>query len=302
MASTFRQYTAVRFICFAAFGLAVVASVVYFSAWRSGGDVLQVNSVVPPLQLKRTYSNIREPDPHALSVLFSSSATPSVLLPVQPSPSRYRLAGTFAVESENGQRRLRAIVDDAITGEQHIAGEGERLTDASVTRISRDRVTLQTALGPMELTLDFIGAPVPENAASITNTSASLGLESNRFGCIKVRDDRWQFNRQPLLDYYQELLDEPNRMVALFDSLKPVRDANNRITGYILGVEGEKEFFDSVGLSEGDIIRQVNSVPMTNRRRAEFFIDEFLKNRMNAIVLEVERAGQRTKQVYQLRE
>jgi hypothetical protein len=41
---------------------------------------------------------------------------------------------------------------------------------------------------------------------------------------------------------------------------------------------------------------------MTNRRRAEFFIDEFLKNRMSAIVLDVERDGKVQKQIYQVKE
>ena len=132
--------------------------------------------------------------------------------------------------------------------------------------------------------------------------AAGSAATSNRFGCIKVQDDRWQFTRQPMLDYYQELLDEPDRMVALFDTMKPVRDERNRITGYVVGMEGEKEFFQAVGLREGDIVRQVNSVEMTNRRRAEFFIDEFLKNRMNAIVLDVERDGKVQKQVYQVKE
>jgi len=109
------------------------------------------------------------------------------------------------------------------------------------------------------------------------------------------------FSRKPLLDYYQELLDEPNRMVAVFDTMKPVRDEQNKITGYVVGLEGEKDFFSAVGLQQGDIVRSVNSFPMTNRRRAEAFIDQFLKDQMNAFVLEVERGGKTVKQVYQLK-
>jgi type II secretory pathway component PulC len=82
--------------------------------------------------------------------------------------------------------------------------------------------------------------------------------------------------------------------------MKPVRDEGNKITGYVVGIEGEREFFDAVGLRQGDIVRAVNSIPMTNRRRAEAFIDQFLKDQMNAVVLEVERSGQSTKQIYQM--
>jgi type II secretory pathway component PulC len=103
------------------------------------------------------------------------------------------------------------------------------------------------------------------------------------------------------LDYYQELLDEPDRMVAVFDTMKPVRDEQNKITGYVVGLEGEKDFFDAVGLQQGDIVRSVNSVAMTHRRRAESFIDQFLKDKLNVLVMEVERGGKVTKQVYQLR-
>jgi type II secretory pathway component PulC len=103
------------------------------------------------------------------------------------------------------------------------------------------------------------------------------------------------------MDYYQELLDEPERMVAVFDTMKPVRDERNKITGYVVGIEGEKDFFEAVGLRQGDIVRSVNSIPMTNRKRAEFLIDEFIKDNMSAVVMDVERGGQPVKQVYQLR-
>ena len=129
--------------------------------------------------------------------------------------------------------------------------------------------------------------------------SGSSGA-TNKFGCVQTQENRWRFSRKPILDYYQELLDEPDRMVAVFDTMKPVRDERNKITGYVVGLEGEKDFFDAVGLRQGDIVRSVNSMPMTNRRRAEAFIDQFLKDQMSAVVLEVERDGKTTKQIYQM--
>jgi hypothetical protein len=40
---------------------------------------------------------------------------------------------------------------------------------------------------------------------------------------------------------------------------------------------------------------------MTNRRRAEYFIKEFVKDRANAFVLDIERGGKPHKLIYQVR-
>ena len=104
-----------------------------------------------------------------------------------------------------------------------------------------------------------------------------------------------------LVEYYKELMDEPDRLVKVFDSLKPLYDGQRRITGYVLGVEGEKEFFDAVGLKEGDIVRSVNSMKMTSQSRAEYFIGEFIKGRLGALVLDVERGGEPKKLIYLIR-
>ena len=95
--------------------------------------------------------------------------------------------------------------------------------------------------------------------------------------------------RQAVLDYYQELLDEPERMVTVFDSMKPLYDDRRKITGYVLDVEGEGNFFKAVGLRPGDVVHKVNSVPMTSRRWSDYFINEFSQNRLNVVVMDVER-------------
>lgn len=220
----------------------------------------------------------------------------------EPSVKRFRLAGTFAIESDNGNRLQKAILDDMVTREQKIVGVGDVLDDISVVDIRYDRIVIRSPSGTRELVLEFSSHPDVVPVESVTNQLSTSSAISNRFGCVMVQEGRWKFSRQPMVDYYQELLDEPDRMVALFDTMKPVRDERNRITGYIVGIEGEKPFFEAVGLREGDIVRSVNSVAMTNRKRAEFFIDEFLKNRMTAIVIDVERDGKVQKQVYQVRE
>ncbi len=216
---------------------------------------------------------------------------------------RFRLAGTFSVEAPDGQAQRKAIVDDVPRHEQHIVGEGDTVADARVERIYYDHVTIRIGAVSEDVWLEF-GRSHGQGTASI-ETNAALAAEgalaTNRFGGVQLQPDRWQFGRQGLLNYYQELLDEPDRMVAVFDSMKPVRNADNKITGYVVGIEGEADFFQAAGLRNGDIVRKVNSVPMTSRRRAEFFIDEFLKDRANVVVLDVERDGATSRQVYLIR-
>jgi type II secretory pathway component PulC len=87
----------------------------------------------------------------------------------------------------------------------------------------------------------------------------------------------------------------------LFDSLKPLYGEDKKISGYILIPEGEADFFKDVGLKEGDVMRKVNSVPLMNRRVAEGFIRDFGKNELGTAVLEIERAGETNRLVYELR-
>ena len=124
---------------------------------------------------------------------------------------------------------------------------------------------------------------------------------TDRYGGKQAGKQRWVFKRQALLNYYQELMDQPDRLVALFDSLKPMYNDRRKIEGYYLGVEGEKDFYDAVGLKEGDVVRSVNSMKMTSRRRAEYFISEFVKDRANAFILDIERGGKPVQLRYEVR-
>lgn len=213
--------------------------------------------------------------------------------------ARYRLAGTFFIEG-GGEPQRRAILDSIIKRDQVVVSEGERLDDLTVERIYFDHVTLRGPSGSQDIWVEFASKGMGASGPATNSTPAEGVTGTNKFGCIRTDENHWRFSRKPLLEYYQELLDEPDRMVAVFDTMKPVRDDKNKITGYVVGIEGEKEFFDAVGLRQGDIVRGVNSLPMTNRRRAEMFIDQFLKDRLNVFALEVERNGQVTKQIYQL--
>ncbi|MEI7782138.1 MAG: hypothetical protein WCJ18_09475 [Planctomycetota bacterium] len=56
-----------------------------------------------------------------------------------------------------------------------------------------------------------------------------------------------------------------------------------------------------LAVREGDVVRKVNSMIMTSQKRAEYFIGEFLQNRVSAIVFDIERDNKPQKLIYFIR-
>jgi len=213
---------------------------------------------------------------------------------------RLRLAGTFFVSDGGGLDIRKAVLDLVRTGEQRIVVAGDQVEDAVVTRISRDRIVLRAGAGEETLWLSFSSASGKGVAAAADDSAGVAPGVPGRFG-QQVAENNWVFQREALMAYYNELWDQPERMLQVFDSLKPLYDENRRITGYKVGIEGERDFFDAVGFREDDVVRKVNSVAMTNRGRAENFIEQFAKNRMNIFVVDIERDGKAQRLVYRIR-
>jgi type II secretory pathway component PulC len=124
-------------------------------------------------------------------------------------------------------------------------------------------------------------------------------LETNRFG-KRIDTNRWVFKRDKVMDYYNELLADPSRLVNLYKSFWPDRK-NGEVDGFNIKYAGEQDFFKSVGLRECDTVRMVNSMKMTSQRRAEFFIGEFVRQNLDAIVFDIERDGKEEQLVYLIR-
>lgn len=228
-----------------------------------------------------------------------------------PLAQRFRLAGTFFLYGESGteqeyQERRRAIIDDLSAKSQLLVQENQELDGYLVTRIEQDRVLLQRDGTEYELTLSFSAVSSTAggekmDGASPENVSMEdmPALETSRFG-KRVGENRWVMKREELLRYYAELLDNPERIAEVYASLKPDYK-NNEIEGYYLDSEGEQDFFRAIGLQEHDVIRRVNSMRMVSQRRAEYFITEFMKNRVSALVFDVERDGVEQKLIYLIR-
>ncbi len=219
---------------------------------------------------------------------------------------RFRLAGTFFVYNSNGKDLRKAILDDLQSATQHIVREDDQIGSIKVMQVFRNRIVLRDRTHQEELWMSFSGheneSATDENNSSTVEDADTDGVKSsNRFGVRKIGKQRWVMDREKLMNYYQELMDDPERLVQVFDSLKPLYNEDSKITGYQLGVEGENEFFEAIGFKEGDVVRSVNSIPMENRRRAEYFIKEFINDRSNAFVLKMERNGAEQKFIYQVR-
>lgn len=245
----------------------------------------------PPAELPATWDRIR------LNALSAS-------VPEGSLATRFRLAGTFVAYGALTEDTRKAILDDLQAGLQRVVNENDSLDDVRVVKIYRDHVVLSHEGREEALWLGFSGQgakePVsgqaPADDAAAFSDDSPLPFEGKRVG-----EYRWVFNRESLLDYYTQLRDQPERLVAVFDSLEPLYEDDGVISGYRLNVRGEGDFFNAVGLRQGDVVRAVNTMKMTNRRRAEYFIREFIYDRANAFVLDVERDGAPMKLTYQTR-
>ena len=243
-----------------------------------------------------------QPAPNAVS----TAAAPSG--PAPDANFRFRLAGTFFAFADAGTNATcRAILEDKQGGSQRVAGEGDDVEGWRVRSVLKDQVTLSSAAGTVVLKLSFTGGAVAAPASAGPAVAKTEGddddegpaLETNRFG-KRVSENRWVLNREALMDYYKELLDQPERIASVYTSLKPAyRD--DEISGYHLQQEGERDFFKAVGLQEGDIVRKVNSLNMTSQNRAEYFLGEFVKGRLSAVVLDIDRGEKQEKMIYLIR-
>ena len=209
----------------------------------------------------------------------------------------FRFAGTFFLSNAAGTDVRKAVIGVVSDGRQVIASEGDVIGDVTVRSIFPDHVILKQGATEAELWLSF--GSREKSGESGEASGEGEKSEKTRFG-ERVGDDRWALNRDSLMAYYNELLDSPERLLQVFDSLKPLYGDDGKITGYQVGIEGEREFFDAVGFREGDIVQKVNTLKMTNRNRAEFFIRQFAENKLSAVVIDVEREGKPKRLVYQV--
>jgi type II secretory pathway component PulC len=215
---------------------------------------------------------------------------------------KFRLAGTFIAHGGQNDKR-RAILDNLTTHKQRIVSENEEIGGFLVLRIFTDRVVVRGQDGEEQLRLSFTGHGEVAEVQPDKDKKTRKGKFVPKKGLFgkQVGEHSYVIKREKLLAYYNELLDQPQRLVTVFDSLKPIWTEDRKIAGYHLDVEGEPEFFKELGWKQGDVVRTVNSMDMSNRYRAEYFINEFVADRANAFLIDMERDGETMKKVYRVR-
>lgn len=282
------------------FAWGIVATVLFGTAcWllateRTGKSRLTMRSSEAP-----SIQSVASIEPRKWSIFAPAGLAESKSMAGQ----RLRLAGTFFSFPEAGHSLCKAILDDVRNNEQRLVAEGDRIEEIEIVRIYPDHVLIRTPMGDETLWLSFFDAgrqKSEEEERRPTGKVAASTSYGTRYG-TRIGESRYVMNRAALMEYYRELTEDPERAAKLYVSMKPEYNDDGRIQGYRVNKVGEEEFFEAVGLKEGDVVRKVNSLNMTSRARAEYFISEFLQGRLSAAVLDIERDGQAQKLIYFIR-
>jgi type II secretory pathway component PulC len=214
--------------------------------------------------------------------------------------AQFRLVGV--VKGAAGDDAATAILERLATGEQMRIRIGDSLAPrVTVIAVEADAVWIRGPAGDERIgRVPSAGGAAGTVAAGRASPDDGKTLRGPaRFGGTQLSDHRWRFSRDAIMAYYHELLEQPERLVKVFDSLAPVYNESREIEGYRVDIEGEADFFEAVGLRQGDVVRAVNSIPMTNRRRAENLIRRFAQNDLDTVVIELERDGRPVKHIYE---
>ncbi len=220
--------------------------------------------------------------------------------PDGPLAGRYRLAGVFRMLGGGGTDGSCAILDDLKERRQLLLATGEEEDGLRVEEVGADYAVVcdGTRRERLSIAPGAAGRDAGGTVAAEAAEPAPAVLSTNRFGA-RVGETRWEVNRDAVMEYYQEMMDHPDRLVGLFNALEPDYGDDGKIGGYRVNTErGEADFFADVGLRQGDVVRRVNSLHMTSQKRAEYFIGEFVKGGLGAVVLDIERDGRPEKLVY----
>ena len=282
--------------------------------WRSAVGHAPSKTPAPAASAAAAPSEKR--DPGALAALVADCFAPADGGGQGALARRFRLAGLVHAAGDGFSL---AILDDRELVRQFVVAPGDALADGiSLLAIAENGVTHAGPGGAERIELARNTSPTGRKASAEkkplapgsgadapTRPSADpRAIAAERFGGREVFPGRWAYDRERVIEYYTELRAHPERLLSIFDSMDPVwgqnDDGSRRIDGYKLGIEGEAGFFAAAGLEEGDVVLSVNAAPMNDRRRAEALITSFVEGRASTFVFEIERNGQRLRQVFEI--
>ena len=238
---------------------------------------------------RESFATIFAPDPAAKAVTKEK--------PANGVAEKFRLVTVSLASDPNLSM---AFIENKTARTQKCYHPGDDLEDGyTVSEITDKGAVVNTPTGPFLLTFGtalLLGGS--NSTASHADGVGDPGALLHKFGGRRSGTNEWHFSRSAVMDYYEELKSRPERLVTVFDTMAPVYDANERIEGYKVDIKGEAEFFKAIGFNQGDIVREVNGIPMTNRRAAENLIRRYADDDLDFIVIKMERDGKPIQQVY----
>ena len=193
-----------------------------------------------------------------------------------------------------------AFIENRAAGTQKCYHAGDIVEEGvSVVEILDAGVVIATSRGTFLLTFGSATSLRDGNSAAVGPAAAGDAAATlQKFGGRRTGTNEWHFSRAAVMDYYEELKSRPERLVAVFDTMAPIYNSEREIEGYKVDIQGEAEFFKAIGFNQGDIVREVNGIPMTNRRAAENLIRRYADDDLDFIVIKMERDGKPVQQVY----
>ncbi len=234
---------------------------------------------------------------------FAAILTPEVITPrpIEPKKTdsvadRFRLV-TVSLASD--PKLSMAFIENIPAKMQKCYHPGETLEDGvTVSEILDKGAVIATSEGTFFLGFGMAGNHIASNSNAGIPNGAGDQTFPHPLGGRRTGTNEWHFSRSRVMDYYEELKTRPERLVTVFDTMTPLYDENQRIQGYKVDIQGEAEFFKAIGFNQGDIVREVNGIPMCNRRVAENLIRRYAADDLDFIVIKMERDGKPVQQVY----
>jgi len=216
-------------------------------------------------------------------VAKSLEAAPAEVKPLVP--LKLKLVGTIV----GTIARPWAIIQDLSNQKQDMYREGDRVTDAVVKKISRNKVVLDHG-GNEEILLAFESEPSnsgPGGKGPETHKQADQSSPGSRFdlGSLgrKVSQYRWELDRSEVsraVDNASQLLTQV-RIVPHFD-----KGQTDKPDGFQIANVKQGGFFEKLGVMQGDIIKEVNGEPVDSPEKAFAAYQKFKTESNVKIVIE----------------
>jgi hypothetical protein len=113
--------------------------------------------------------------------------------------------------------------------------------------------------------------------------------------------NRFIIDRAPIVATCNDIQQDTTRLQSVAAAFALAHDSENRIVGFQVSVQAESDLATKLGLQDGDILLKINDMHVIKRSRLEQFAKDFIDNKANAFVIELDRRGKRIKQVYVFR-